>query len=211
MFLTCWRIRRDLTALADGELPGRRAAAVRAHLACCPACAAFDAGVTASLARQRCLLPRAAAAPEVVVEALLRDARRRIVDEPPEAPAFPWPPVLAAAALSLVIFVLVNRVGAPRPGSPVQSGPRVAARKPAAMPAASDAADPQAPQAVARGGAAPTPDEDELDLDHPPELLAEQPELFRDYRFFQRLEAIEHYETVQNQPLPDTAAGPPPG
>lgn len=45
-------------------------------------------------------------------------------------------------------------------------------------------------------------------FEDPPEVVAEQPELFRDYVFFERLEALEHFDDVNSIQLRKAVADP---
>lgn len=48
-------------------------------------------------------------------------------------------------------------------------------------------------------------------FENPPEVVAEQPELFRDYAFFERLDALEHFDDVNSIQLRKAAADQPQG
>jgi anti-sigma factor RsiW len=105
-FITCWRTQRDLTALADGELSPRRAAALRDHLGRCGPCGRLHREIESAVKQHTSLLRRAGVV-EVDVEPLLRKVVSRL-DFIPQA-TFWWirPPVLAAAAAaSLVVAFL---------------------------------------------------------------------------------------------------------
>lgn len=48
-------------------------------------------------------------------------------------------------------------------------------------------------------------------FEDPPEVVAEQPELFRDYVFFERLDALEHFDDVNSIQLRKTGTDQPQG
>ena len=48
-------------------------------------------------------------------------------------------------------------------------------------------------------------------FEKPPEIVAEQPELFRDYVFFERLDALEHFDDVNSIQLRKASADLPQG
>lgn len=48
-------------------------------------------------------------------------------------------------------------------------------------------------------------------FEDPPEVVAEQPDLFRDYVFFERLDALEHFDDVNSIQLRKAAQDPPQG
>jgi hypothetical protein len=48
-------------------------------------------------------------------------------------------------------------------------------------------------------------------FEKPPEIVAEQPELFRDYVFFERLDALEHFDDVNSIQLRKASADQPQG
>lgn len=213
MGIGCWRARRDLTALVDGELSLRRAAAVRRHLGRCSACAARAAGVEQAVARQRRLLPGGVVAIDVDVELLLRGVRRRLDAAEREPGGWLWVPALTAGALAAAVFavVVMRPAGVDRP--PAAPAAPVVARRPA-VPGVLDAGARSSADlpALVRVARTPTPAVDgDPELDDPPEDLAERPDLFLDYRFFKRLDALEHFDTVRSQPVDASAAGPPRG
>jgi predicted anti-sigma-YlaC factor YlaD len=50
-----------------------------------------------------------------------------------------------------------------------------------------------------------------IGFENPPEIVAEQPELFRDYVFFERLDALEHFDDVNSIQLRKASADQPQG
>jgi len=209
----CWFSRRELTALADGELSARRAARVRAHLAGCAQCAALAGDLEEVAGDWADARP---AEPALDVERLYRGVLRRLKDEPERA-ARRWLvplPVAGALAAAAVVLVLMGRT----PPAPPPAETRAAvAEEPAAVPAVAARPRKQVPApVVARAENAPAPVaeqpagaaavEDPLD-GLPVEVLA-RPELFHHYRLFEKLEAIEHFESVRNESLDGTPEQP---
>lgn len=197
--LGCWYFRRQLTALADEELAPRRAARVRAHVDRCAGCAAMARELEET---RRWLegLSRPVQVPDV--ERLYRGVVRRLEKEPVPAA---WPrllPLSLAGTLVAAALLLApgERTAPPEPqaAAPV-SGPTppAVAREQAGVPYAPVAPLPAAPQAAReRQIADASVTEDPLD-GLPAEVLA-RPEFFRHYRLFEKLEAIEHFESVRN-------------
>jgi anti-sigma factor RsiW len=157
--MRCWWIRRDLTALIDGELKEHRVTAVRDHLARCAACAREHGELDATVARLRQHLPVLFGAVEVAAEPLLRQVRRQM-NEKSSPPAVSWlkQPVAVAAivAATLVLFTVAGVLE---------------------------------PVLIAMG------------VQNPPEVLVEEPEMFRDYAMFEHLEAIENFDAVLDLPI----------
>lgn len=207
----CWRTRPHLTALADGELDPRREALVRAHLATCPACAGLYAGIEAGIALHREYLRQVCGPADVAVDSLLRSVRGRLDEREERTENWLWRPVLVSAvAAGLVAALFLVRS---EPMSRPESG-RVArvAQKPAAVaPQPAGVAEaPGAEQARAEEGT-PGKAGGGVDLEEPRDLLAENPDFFRNYPLFERLDAIEHFETVQNEAGDVSSEDPPNG
>ncbi|MGB2781990.1 MAG: anti-sigma factor, partial [Phycisphaerae bacterium] len=114
--MLCEHVREHLSAYADRELSAELSAAIRAHLASCPACKALlaDLRATADLVGR---LP-ARPAPERLAEDILREIERRVLLPASEASvhepqpqersialrrASPWPRALALAASILLV------------------------------------------------------------------------------------------------------------
>lgn len=155
----CWWVRRDLTALIDGELKEYRAAAVREHLARCAGCAREHAELDATVAKLRQRLPALFAGLEVAAEPLLRRVRRQVSEAGTSRPAswFKQPAAVAAVvAATLLLFAVAGVLE---------------------------------PVLIAVG------------VQDPPEVLVEQPEMFRDYAMFEHLDAIENFDAVLNLPI----------
>jgi len=152
----CWRVRRDLTALADGELSARRSAAIRGHVEQCDDCRAVWEETERAVQLQRQLVPGVFAVRDLAVDPMLREVRLRL-DDDGSGPAkwWFWHPALitAAAVLSVVMVSVLGLFN---------------------------------PLLVAVG------------LEEPPEQVAQQPELFRDYPLFEHLEALENFDTLQS-------------
>jgi len=107
----------ELLRLVDGELTENRAAALRAHLAACPACAAEDRATRALVERLAAPVP-GLPSPGAVAAVL----RRAQAGEPGPAPARWRPrvllpllagPLLAAAAIAAVVAVRPETPGSP--------------------------------------------------------------------------------------------------
>jgi anti-sigma factor RsiW len=137
--MQCRWIRDELTAHADGELRGWRAAWVRRHLSRCADCGREAAVIERSVARQRRVLPALVQEP-VEADDLWRRVRVRLDDSPrtePEPRERRWAPtrrlVLAAAAACVLVAVLLARpldpwliaVGIEDPPRPVAEKPEL--------------------------------------------------------------------------------------
>ncbi len=150
----CWWFRRDLTALADGELSPVRAKAIRTHLDRCPDCQVLWTQIERSVGQQRELLAGALAVGDLAVDPMLREVRLRLDDDSAPARRWFWQPALITG-VAVVGLVLVTALGL------------------------------FTPLLIAVG------------LEAPPEQVAQQPELFRDYPLFEHLEALEYFDVLQ--------------
>jgi hypothetical protein len=160
--------------------------------------------------------------PDLDGDRLFRSVVARLQDEPTTEPRrwfvpWPWASALAAAGVAVILLVRVQ----PVPG-PSGEGLRAAAKPHTAeAPALRDerqgvasaplpkvvTADPQAEPDDAPGDVAAAQADDPLD-GLPAEVLA-RPDLFRNYRFFEQLDAMEHFESVRHlDPWRDTPAQP---
>lgn len=208
----CWRTRPHLTALADGELDSRRAGRVRAHLARCPACAEVYAGLASDIARQREILRRAVEPGGVAVDSLLRRVRGRLDEPEPRRAGWLWPPILVSAVAAGVLAAVVLVRGGQMASRGAAPGSRVAQKPAATAPRQAGTDEAPAPDRALARAEDPTPARGGgVDLEDPRDLLAENPDFFRNYLLFERLDAIEHFETVQNEAVDPSADGPPNG
>jgi anti-sigma factor RsiW len=167
--MRCWFIRRDLTALVDGELSASRVAAVRRHLTDCAECTQLHRAIEAAVAKQHQLMPLAfGATEEVTSSALLRRVHERLDDDEPVARRWFLQPA-TVGTVAVVAAIIATFVGV------------------------------LDPVFIAVG------------FEEPPEVVAEQPELFRDYAFFERIEALEHFDDVNavqlGKPVTDQPQG----
>lgn len=196
----CWALRRNLTALVDGELGAARAARLERHLAACGSCGALRAQLEGSVSRQTHLLRAITTPGTVESEALLRGLRQRVVEDPEPRRWLLQPVTLAACGLAaLVIAVVVTgpagyRDGTPNEGDAIAADTSRQARGQAVQntPIVAQLQGKVAPPKLrARAGAEPL-------VPAPPEAVESQPELFVEYDLFRRLEALEHFETVRS-------------
>jgi len=152
----CWHVRRDLTALTDGELSPRRLSAVRGHLERCPDCRAAWEDTERSVDLQRRLLASAFEVRDLAVDPMLREVKLRLDDDGSTSTRrWFWSPALITAA-AVMGLVMVSVLGL------------------------------FTPLLVAVG------------LEDPPEQVAQQPELFRDYPLFEHLETLENFDALQS-------------
>lgn len=107
----CRWFERELTALADGQLPAWRGAWARRHLLSCRACAARQAETESAVAAQRRLLPRLMPSSDVPMEEMLRRVRLRLAAEPElEVRRQLRPRLVLASAAGIIAVVLAFRV-----------------------------------------------------------------------------------------------------
>ena len=160
--MLCEHVREHLSAYADRELSAELSAAIRAHLASCPACKALlaDLRTTADLVGR---LP-ARPAPERLAEDVLREIERRVLLPASEASvhepqpqersialrrASPWPRAIALAA-SILLVVGIGFLATIGPGGGPAVVPTVRpAEEKARAPASTDFADATGPSAPA--------------------------------------------------------------
>jgi len=107
----CWRVRRDLTALADGELSPRRGAAVRGHLEQCSDCRALWQETQRAVQLQQRLMPGAFEVLDLAVDPMLREVRLRLDDDGSgQMRRWFWHPavITAAAAVGLMMVSVLG-------------------------------------------------------------------------------------------------------
>jgi anti-sigma factor RsiW len=165
--VACDARKDDLAALALGELPGDRAAALRTHLETCPGCRTYHAGMARTLGAVRALpQPEPSAALTARILAAARQGRRTTI-VPTAGPVARWlewladafrRPLVASAAVAVVAasaavaLLLLGREDAPAPGAPA-AGPQLARFE-------AQAAAPAAPVALRPPVAAPALSQD---------------------------------------------------
>lgn len=131
---TCDGVRKNLTALADGDLPPRRSASVRRHLVGCPECAAEAQAIQSAVVGQQQLLRAALSADDVDRTALWQQLRQALDEPPPLAKRFQRPWLLSGGALAAAAaLIAVVTASGPRPllvSAGVESPPVAVSTKP---------------------------------------------------------------------------------
>ena len=112
--MLCGWVETEITALADGERTGWRAALLRRHLASCSACAARRAEIEGAVETQRRLLPRVLFSPDVPTDAMFAEVTRRLrVEAKPDAAPVARqfrPRLILASAAGAIVLVLALRL-----------------------------------------------------------------------------------------------------
>jgi anti-sigma factor RsiW len=110
--MLCRWVDSEITALADGERTGWRAALARRHLASCGRCAARRAETERSVDRQRHLLPRVLFSTDVPTDAMFAEVTRRLGAEPVALPVERQyrPRLIFASAAGAIVLVLALRL-----------------------------------------------------------------------------------------------------
>jgi hypothetical protein len=222
----CRLARRDLTALADGELKSRRASWVARHVEGCARCASFYAEIRGSVRIQCDLLRQAIdTSPQPDVARMLREVRARLPESAEPSRRWVWQPaavgVLAVAALAVFFFVrdVDRHLGRPPSVGPGRVGKSAGAtlvpgggvREAGALPGQEQKSEGLGRQeALAREDRLPRPTheggvqaQDEPSPEELPSDLLAKPDLFVDYGMMVRLEALENFDHVQSLPETD--------
>lgn len=109
--MLCAEAREDLTALLDGALDERRAAAVRGHVDDCDVCARERASLATAVDLSRRLL---AEVPELRPGFATRlEARLEEIRRPAARPRRWWGPVLAGTMAAGLVLAMASTVGGP--------------------------------------------------------------------------------------------------
>jgi anti-sigma factor RsiW len=223
----CWVTRRQLTALADGELPRRTASRVVRHVEGCPACASFYAEIQGSVKIHRAVVRHLiSASTQPDVTRMLRQVRARLADDAEPSRSWVWQPVAAVgvlvAAVLTLLFVVgdlekIERKGARAPSvegaqfakEPARPGDTVGELAKAGTSAVQERPRviPEQQQKLAVNDHLPRPTaetvvgtrHEQLPADPPAELLA-KPDLFVQYGMMVRLDALENFDHVQSLP-----------
>ena len=128
--MTCAETRDELTALADGQLPSREAAVIRAHVGNCRDCTAELSGIEAAIGLSRTLL-----AEELPVLRPGFDTRLRARLEEAAAPRRRswWRPFLVGSMATAGVLLMARSVGGPTAvlvPLGIQAPPKKVAEKP---------------------------------------------------------------------------------
>ena len=201
----CVEFAEELVAYLDGEQPSAEHARIEQHVGTCLSC-------RRELERLRRVRTLLGALPAIDPSAAFQDALWQRLDVAPPAArrrrrTLVWgvPALAAAAALALVSYSLLARVGtnARAPGAPVavahREAPHGAAGETRVASQREKAADKdeRKPDVAVAGS----------DLDQYPPELVEHPELFLRYPVVKRLQRLQHFEEVRQhgdgEPLGD--------
>jgi anti-sigma factor RsiW len=184
----CHRVQADLTAWIDAELSRWRDARVRRHLSACADCAAAAAQLRATIETQRHALAAVAAAPDIDGQVLWTQLQRALSEAGADAvPVHSWRQGRGMARNTREPRWLWGWILRPMALAGAAVSVTVAVTVVLWRP------DPGT--VLAPLGVVP-----------PPAAVTRAPELFKDYPLIEHLDALEHFDTVESEPLDEEQA-----